>query len=317
MAISWSAPTPTRRGSEHDHDSDSEIPDGPGGPGGGVVHDLVDGRPGRGRPPLRPAAHGATPDPRPAPHQPPHPHGDLDRRVVSLPAQRPHPPPLARQDVLRSPRLRPALQRAALLGAGRGRQAPLTPSARPSGASSRPRRRVGSPGRAWRPLHPGHAACAAPWNWFARYVDQRQQALVRLFVDPCSTGSVAGGGVVLAKNLSARILFEGGVLTAARAASAFEGPPGVALGALAGCMTGVGAKGFADGQGPARPPEPARPRSPPAWLGRPGSAPAGAPRRSSPGPSGCWWSWCSGSSVPCCCVTWGSDDPQRVAVPSV
>jgi hypothetical protein len=34
------------------------------------------------------------------------------------------------------------------------------------------------------------------------------------------------------------------VLTAARAASAFEGPPGVALGALAGCMTGVGAKGY-------------------------------------------------------------------------
>ena len=55
---------------------------------------------------------------------------------------------------------------------------------------------------------------------------------------------MAGGGVVLTKNLSARILFEGGVITAARAASAFEGPPGVALGALAGCMTGVGAKGF-------------------------------------------------------------------------
>ncbi len=90
----------------------------------------------------------------------------------------------------------------------------------------------------------GTTACAAPWNWLARYVDQRQRTLVRLFVDPCGAGSLTGGGVVLTKNLSARILFEGGVLTAARAASAFEGPPGVALGALAGCMTGVGAKGF-------------------------------------------------------------------------
>ena len=90
----------------------------------------------------------------------------------------------------------------------------------------------------------GTTSCAAPWNWFSRYVDQRQRSLVRLFVDPCGRGSLAGGGVVLTKNLSARILFEGGVITAARAASAFEGPPGVALGALAGCMTGVGAKGF-------------------------------------------------------------------------
>jgi len=90
----------------------------------------------------------------------------------------------------------------------------------------------------------GTTACAAPWNWFGGYVDRRQRTLVRLFVDPCGKGSLAGGGVVLTKNLSARILFEGGVLTAARAASAFEGPPGVALGALAGCMTGVSAKGY-------------------------------------------------------------------------
>lgn len=90
----------------------------------------------------------------------------------------------------------------------------------------------------------GTTSCAAPWNWFSGYVDQRQQALVRLFVDPCGRGSLAGGGVVLTKNLSARILFEGGVLTAAKAASAFEGPPGVALGALAGCMTGVGVHGL-------------------------------------------------------------------------
>jgi hypothetical protein len=90
----------------------------------------------------------------------------------------------------------------------------------------------------------GTTACAAPWNWFGGFIDQRQQNLVKLFVDPCGKGSLAGGGVVLSKNLSARILFEGGVLTAARTASAFEGPPGMALGALAGCMTGVGAKGI-------------------------------------------------------------------------
>ena len=117
-------------------------------------------------------------------------------------------------------------------------------------------------GRLWSPHQPGRraagsspgahsdlciantTACAAPWNWFAGFVDDRQQNLVRLFVDPCSRGSLAGGGVVLTKNLSARILFEGGVITAARAASVFEGPPGVAIGALGGCMTGVGAKGF-------------------------------------------------------------------------
>jgi hypothetical protein len=90
----------------------------------------------------------------------------------------------------------------------------------------------------------GTTACAAPWNWLTRYIDRRQRALVNLYVDPCAKGSLAGGGVVLAKDLSARILFEGGVLTAARAGSVFEGPPGMALGALAGCMTGVGAGGI-------------------------------------------------------------------------
>jgi hypothetical protein len=90
----------------------------------------------------------------------------------------------------------------------------------------------------------GTTSCAAPWNWFGDVIDQRQRKLVQLFVDPCGKGALAGGGVVLSKNLSARILFEGGVLTAARTASVFEGPPGMALGALAGCMTGVGAKGI-------------------------------------------------------------------------
>jgi hypothetical protein len=90
----------------------------------------------------------------------------------------------------------------------------------------------------------GTTTCAAPWTWYAGFIDRRQLALVQTFVDPCAEGSLAGGGVILAKNLSARILFEGGVLTAARAATAFEGPPGIALGALAGCMTAVGAHGF-------------------------------------------------------------------------
>jgi hypothetical protein len=90
----------------------------------------------------------------------------------------------------------------------------------------------------------GTTSCAAPWNWFAGVIDRRQQKLVQLFVDPCGNGSLFGGGVVLSRNLSARILFEGGVMTAARTASVFEGPPGMALGALAGCMTGVGAKGI-------------------------------------------------------------------------
>jgi hypothetical protein len=90
----------------------------------------------------------------------------------------------------------------------------------------------------------GTTACAAPWNWFARYVDTRQHELVRRFVNPCARGSMEGGGLVAATDLSARILFEGGVLTAARAGSAFTGPPGIALGALGGCMVGEGAGGL-------------------------------------------------------------------------
>jgi hypothetical protein len=87
-------------------------------------------------------------------------------------------------------------------------------------------------------------ACAAPWNWFATYIDTRQRELVRRFVNPCATGGLEGGGVVVATDLSARILFEGGVLTAARAGSAFAGPPGIALGALSGCMVGEAAGGL-------------------------------------------------------------------------
>ncbi len=87
-------------------------------------------------------------------------------------------------------------------------------------------------------------ACAAPWNWFAKFVDTRQHELVRRFVNPCATGGLEGGGVVAATDLSARILFEGGILTAARAGSAFAGPPGIALGALSGCMVGEAAGGL-------------------------------------------------------------------------
>ena len=90
---------------------------------------------------------------------------------------------------------------------------------------------------------PASTSCAAPWNWFAKFVDRPLKELVRRFIDPCAGGSLAGGGVVAVKDLSARILFEGGILTAARAASAFEGPPGIALGALAGCMTAIGSHG--------------------------------------------------------------------------
>ena len=45
-------------------------------------------------------------------------------------------------------------------------------------------------------------------------------------------------------DLSARILLEGGVLTAARAGSIFGDPPGIALGALSGCMVGEAAGGI-------------------------------------------------------------------------
>jgi hypothetical protein len=90
----------------------------------------------------------------------------------------------------------------------------------------------------------GTTSCAAPWNWFAKFIDTRQRELVHRFVDPCAKGGLEGGGVVAATDLSARILFEGGVLTAARAGSVFGGPPGIALGALSGCMVGEAAGGF-------------------------------------------------------------------------
>jgi hypothetical protein len=90
----------------------------------------------------------------------------------------------------------------------------------------------------------GTTTCAAPWNWFAKYIARRQHELVRRFVNPCATGGLSGGGVVAATDLSARILLEGGVLTAARAGSVFGGPPGIALGALSGCIVGEAAGGF-------------------------------------------------------------------------
>jgi hypothetical protein len=90
----------------------------------------------------------------------------------------------------------------------------------------------------------GSTVCAAPWNWFARFIDKRQRELVHRFVNPCAKGSLEGSGVIAATDLSARILFEGGILTAARAGSAFAGPPGIALGALSGCMVGEAVGGL-------------------------------------------------------------------------
>jgi hypothetical protein len=90
----------------------------------------------------------------------------------------------------------------------------------------------------------GTTSCAAPWNWFAKFIDARQHELVRRFVNPCAKGGLEGGGVVVATDLSARILLEGGILTAARAGSVFGGPPGIAIGALSGCMVGEAAGGF-------------------------------------------------------------------------
>jgi hypothetical protein len=90
----------------------------------------------------------------------------------------------------------------------------------------------------------GTTSCAAPWNWFSKYVDTRQHELVRRFVNPCATGGLEGGGVVAVTDLSARILLEGGTLTAARAGSAFAGPPGIALGAVSGCMVGEASRGL-------------------------------------------------------------------------
>lgn len=90
----------------------------------------------------------------------------------------------------------------------------------------------------------GSTVCAAPWDWVSRYIDTRQRELVHRFVDPCARGTLQGGGIVAVKDLSARILFEGGVLTTARVGSVFEGPPGIALGALTGCMVGEGAGGI-------------------------------------------------------------------------
>ena len=55
----------------------------------------------------------------------------------------------------------------------------------------------------------GTTTCAAPWNWFAKFIDTRQRELVHRFVTPCAKGGLEGGGVVAATDLSARILLEG------------------------------------------------------------------------------------------------------------
>ena len=134
----------------------------------------------------------------------------------------------------------------------------------------------------------GTTACAAPWNWFAKYVDTRQHELVRRFVNPCAKGGLEGGGVVAATDLSARILFEGGVLTAARAGSAFAGPPGIALGALSGCMVGEAAGGLHTVKALVDKLNPFDRGGTSSWVGSSGSARAGSPWRSCPGRSASW-----------------------------
>ena len=94
-----------------------------------------------------------------------------------------------------------------------------------------------------RPLPAGHAACAAPGTGSRSSSTPVSASWYADSSNPCAKGGLEGGGVVAATDLSARILLEGGVLTAARAGSAFAGPPGIALGALSGCMVGEAAGG--------------------------------------------------------------------------
>src|SRR4051812_25193118 len=102
---------------------------------------------GRSRP------EGQAPHPRVARDQPPHPHGDLDRRLLPLPAPRAHPRSPARQAVLRAACLGTALRPATLLGPHGGRPALVTAPAGPADAS--PAHEVRLARRPVRHLHPG------------------------------------------------------------------------------------------------------------------------------------------------------------------
>ncbi len=192
----------------------------------------------------RPRAEGEAPDPRSPPHQPPHPRRDLDRGLLPLPAVGARPRPPAGQAVPRAAHLGPTLRPSPLLGSHGPRRAVVPTSARASARRSRSAAGSAVPAAHGDLCLQGTTSCAAPWNWFAKFIDARQRELIRRFVNPCAKGGLEGGGVVAATDLSARILLEGGVLTAARAGSIFGGPPGIALGALSGCMVGEASGGL-------------------------------------------------------------------------
>lgn len=89
----------------------------------------------------------------------------------------------------------------------------------------------------------GIPMCSVPWNWFNSSVDKVQQGVLDYAVEPCLKGALGGFGGVATVNLWTRIFFEDGVISAAKAASIFTGPEGVAIATGAGCTYGVGAKG--------------------------------------------------------------------------
>lgn len=89
----------------------------------------------------------------------------------------------------------------------------------------------------------GIPLCQVPWNWLNSSVDKVQRKVLDYAVEPCLKGAVGGFGGVASANLWTRIFFEDGVISAAKAASIFTGPEGVAIATGAGCTYGVGAKG--------------------------------------------------------------------------
>ena len=224
--------------------------------------DRSDARVGRGATGRR-RAPGAAPHRRLPHHQPPHPPGDLDRGLLPLPPRGAHPRRLASQALLRPAGLRPALRPQPLLGPHRrgqavvappARRAPLVPRRRPDGRTQRHRGRG-------RPLPPGHHRVRRPVELvrgLRRHPPARARPPLRRSLRQGRTGGRRCRG--WPRTCSARILFEGGVLTAARAASAFEGPPGIALGALAGCMVGEGSSGVQTVNALVEHAEPVRPR---------------------------------------------------------
>lgn len=94
---------------------------------------------------------------------------------------------------------------------------------------------------------PGNV-CAAPWNWINNGVDKVVGAVVRkvstYVVKPCLRGGLAGFGGVASVNITSRLFFLGGLVTATKAASNFTGPYGKAIVTVAGCGLGVAHNGI-------------------------------------------------------------------------